>query len=114
MLDCKIFQGELRIGNFVIHPNGKNIIKVIKTGGDQNYFNLKPIPLSMEILQKCGFTFSEDTVFGKKKIYGILGDFTFIYNRIMWNSFIIGHIKYLHQLQNLYYALTEQELTVNI
>lgn len=72
--------------------------------------NIEPIPLTEDILLKCGF----------KKISG-------------WNEFILDdlrcefrcdtmllyypfgvNIKYLHQLQNLYFALTNKELDIKL
>jgi hypothetical protein len=123
---------ELRIGNLVMHYN--DLCTVIgyyddifiaqsfdKIDFKSNVFNLQPIPLTKEWLLKfglieyidfgvkmgtydkmplCGFTYSIHT----KKVM------------IMHKGNSISHwlninIDYVHQLQNLYFALTGEELT---
>jgi TATA-box binding protein (TBP) (component of TFIID and TFIIIB) len=67
-----------------------------------------PIPITEEILLKCGFE--------KGKCYFSLENFDidlkgwFGFNNMVANA----NIKYLHQLQNLYFALTGEELEVNL
>ena len=115
---------ELRIGNYIEY-NGE----IIKLDGSllccyiQNEleFPLKPIPLTEEILLKFGFEKREHKSFfkGKELIY-----FTFTSNKygfLIWNTiqnqwWVLGKISisqpiYVHQLQNLYFALTGEELT---
>jgi hypothetical protein len=72
--------------------------------------DIDPIPLTEEWLLKFGFTEHKTT-----DIYP-----TFAKQMFNWNDgilYIIGygfmnHIKYVHQLQNLYFALTEEELKI--
>jgi hypothetical protein len=81
---------------------------------------LMPIPLTEEILLKCGFR--------KVKVQGV-GSYQYYLN--IWKYYRIsirqdmciylpwlpnnGYAgKYLHQLQNLYFALTQQELEINL
>jgi len=84
---------------------------------------LQPIPLTPEILEKCGF--ENDNVFEKmfkylnKSIYDT-DKLTFrkeegfiCFDGIKYRT-LLKHIIYLHQLQNLYFALTGEELTVNL
>jgi hypothetical protein len=97
--------------------------------------SIESIPITPEVLEKCGFeenmggwylegsinqkTFSsDDRKFGwcmnlsdvdKKDIH-----FRFGYSSVPINDSPARHIKYLHQLQNLYFALTGEELTVNL
>ena len=111
-------KNELRIGNWVncecldfeneciqlenIHPKG-----TIVDGYPYSIKELKPIPLTEEWLLKFGFD----------KI-----DFQFIKNGIKLfpirdlyyrgNFPIKSDIKYVHQLQNLYFALTGEELII--
>lgn len=81
----------------------------------QNLIGLSPIPLTEEILLKCG---------AKKKKYGVMYmsvkgftiEFELIKNNI-YGSYLemIGlDIQYLHELQNLFFALTGKELEVNL
>ena len=100
---------ELRIGNKLQDSNGHYyevdhglISQICVVSGDDFY----GIPLTPEILEKAGFVKS-DGEFGwwlsKKVISGFYYDNTFI-----------TRIKSLHQLQNLYFALTGEELPIEL
>ena len=78
--------------------------------------DLEPIPLTPEILEKCGFKKHE---FGdgylKNKIYYILPmrigfDFCILYSITEHKKINLKYIEYVHQLQNLYFSLTGEEL----
>lgn len=112
---------ELRIGNWVNDESGLHQVEVYDMSG----FKLKPIPLTEEWLKKFGFkkTGKKDI----KKFYGI----GWLYTRSAYQIFIDfcdcavseetndtaifieADIEYVHQLQNLYQALTNQELTID-
>jgi len=70
----------------------------------------KPIPLTEEWLIKFGFVYAEG--------YYVLGDINFSMDRNKkWYLSIDGRwygdkIEYVHQLQNLIFALTGEELTI--
>jgi hypothetical protein len=99
---------ELRIGNYIMVEfqhlpilNGKEI--------DDGHAVIFPIKLNGIVLSKCGFekvNHKDGYIFyhhNKEKIR--------IYsNRTEYRGNFIPHCKYLHQLQNLYFALTEKEL----
>lgn len=70
----------------------------------------EPIPLTEEILLKCGyFKLDNGQIHYVRKGHEIwLCDDMFSCNK---NGVIL---KSLHQLQNLYFALTNEELTVNL
>lgn len=109
---------ELRIGNLVyaevglpsldIHQIKPKDIFDISLGLVRIY----PIPLTEEWLVKAGFVVDGEGDYCK-------GDFCF---RWQFNALTLlldmGHIKpplmHLHQLQNLYFALAGQELTINL
>lgn len=124
---------ELRIGNWVKDRGGKNIridfFEHLQIGYDckfgminsvsddygplhplTEYTNFaKPIPLTPEILEKCGaIVYEFDNGLGnqyriKDRLFVIRdGDI------VDYGSSVI--IKHLHQLQNLYFALTGEEL----
>lgn len=83
---------------------------------------VQPIPLTPEILVKCGFEdWSGDTQYGKFGL--VMNDINIIFaykikekifERVDVDEFSIYHINYIHQLQNLYFALTGEELIINL
>lgn len=118
---------ELRIGNFISH--NKNEVKVFELPylidldeNKEGYLinsiwadEFEPIPLTEEVLKKCGFKYQLDDCY-----FLALGD-----NRYKYGLYYIGfiqlakdivpianfkHVIYLHQLQNLYFTLTGEEL----
>lgn len=125
---------ELRIGNLIQYKTVKNPVEVIGTDFETNYVKIKgsfalidytfePIPITKEWLLRLGFTESESIWKGKKNILGIQisNNETLDYEKAeffiaginghkvvtLWNS-----PKYVHQLQNLYFALTGEELEI--
>lgn len=126
-------QNELRIGNLItFSPSGKAAkanerhvriteIRNKSAIADDNGLALelfyesastKPIPLSAEILEKCKFTCTD---YETRKKYSFEdfeislypnGEFTF-----MWNGQVV-YLKSVHQLQNIFYWLTGEELPV--
>ena len=127
---------ELRIGNWVewVYPNRNNQpnkfqfcqIESIRTslvgvlGSAYGYDQIQPIPLTPEILEKCGFERrnygwiinklkeANDSYFGLFYINDNAGDLSLKLNSAYCPC---AEIKHLHQLQNLYFALTGEELT---
>lgn len=112
-------KNELRIGNYVRDMHSSNSffgkVKALNATrcfyGDFNcgYNDLRPIPLTPEILGNCGFRKDGLTYKSKitlKQFFGENGKhFLFGYENANIDIF------YLHQLQNLYFALTGEELT---
>jgi DNA polymerase III psi subunit len=110
---------ELRIGNKFYLPNGKigtityHEIRLLTISQDKP--NYKPIPLTEEILLKC--CVRKDT---KEFLFKVLDGYNWIEEKngeYLWfiNRFdfhLKAPLKYLHQLQNLYFALTGEELVV--
>ena len=131
---------ELRIGNLVstngkpMNTSDKGVYKVLAIDSKDSFEELKgcvtitcddpryrdvgawcqylePIPLTPELLKKCGFdrplsVYQKDhidVIIDKKRI-GIYPNFL---------SRILIICKYLHQLQNMYYAITGEELEIN-
>ena len=114
---------ELRIGNWVFH-NGKplKITNVLnwcvnmefgEASGDRNdeinIDEISPFPVTKEVLVQCGFEISPWGYVRKS-----LNDFGVILNLRTFSYEVSGNnsvkIQYLHQLQNLYFALTGEEL----
>jgi len=112
---------ELRIGNWInIQGNFKKVLGIDYIHKEHliisdGYYQLdwcEPIPLTEEILLKCGFE-KHITI----DIYP-----TFVFRMININDGIVyvsdlgflNHIKHLHQIQNLYFALTGEELNIEL
>lgn len=106
-----IAPNELRIGNWAIgKPNGNMFMLGDGSAIDHFANESEPIPITPEILEKCGFE--------KGSIYFYFSKFRIVKindsnNWLILLSDTYHHLcklKYLHQLQNLYFALTGEEL----
>jgi len=111
-----ITANELRIG-CIVNFNGK--YKIIKTYDDlsESWLNeYSPIPLNPEILVDCGFEQDISSQYGGYLIAIGEGEKIRIINDEShgWHYPLNGYQRpktnYLHQLQNLYFALTGIEL----
>lgn len=117
---------ELRIGNIVFYnsenDNNEPVRYYCTINGadlrimqdDENYLKShEPVPLTDELLEKCGFKiFPWGYVIKSSNDFGIrLNLKSFVYE-VSGNSAV--KIEYLHQLQNLYFALTGEELEINL
>ena len=72
--------------------------------------NIEPIPLTEEWLIKMGFITDKLNGFDHYK-----GDFEIcLPNYFMWKDSLLNSIKHVHQLQNLYFALTSKELKIKL
>lgn len=111
-------QRELRIGNYLMF--GKQLKKVVEITEDAFYVldkdgttlkntwaDLKPTPLTEEWLLKFGFKYKNGYGFIFKYGYISKQDKYWIYHNIC------KKIDFVHQLQNLYFALTGEELIIN-
>lgn len=117
----------LRIGNYCYCQDDINVIYGITKEGfvqyekDSNVYycgidELKPIELTEEILLKCGFEISTDKEHFFINYYG----FCLVYDGKDYclkmridEPYVVCYSRYLHQLQNLYFALTGEELEIN-
>lgn len=83
------------------------------------FIDIKPIPLTEEILLKCGFEITRQTEH-PNNIWTVYGEeckfeLEHITSFYLYDNKCFGtKVQYLHQLQNLYFALTNTELTVNL
>lgn len=110
---------ELRVGN---HFKWSDLASMGKDYGVTTLNNIKyhkffePIPLTKEILLKCGFEWLEDTLCFADRLHIIEPS----ENGYMFIPFCTNdkdsYIKiiHLHQLQNLYFTLTGEELEINL
>jgi hypothetical protein len=126
---------ELRIGNIIRFDDDSDIVRVdwvlyskelamwfvqwtklSGTGsfpnGDSLLEDFMPIPLSPEILEKVRFEVKDNGSFQVFKY----GDFTFNTNHGWWyyEKRLPKQPKHVHQLQNLIFSLTGEELTINL
>lgn len=120
---------ELRIGNWHFIPGIDRYVQVCaiyKTHfkcQDSNgvvfdesiRINYQPIPLTPEVLEKCGNIYNLNSIQTKggemfvdldSKQLGVCGE-----DSITSGMTYYADCQYLHQLQNLYFALTGEELT---
>lgn len=119
---------DLRIGNWVNKKlyTGKcappELIETkIRSGGFIDFAeDLEPIPLSPEILERCGF---ENGIKRSGLTEIQIKEFSTAMQGVFKGEYavtLIGHVPYqlkkrilyLHQLQNIYFALTGQELEI--
>ncbi|HEY1044972.1 MAG TPA: hypothetical protein VGF79_00940 [Bacteroidia bacterium] len=82
-----------------------------------NADKIEPIPITEEILLKCGFEKKEEI----GKYIGYSNVAISIWHNKVNNTFLVDniskvevYIEHLHQLQNLIYALSGQELEINL
>ena len=105
---------ELRVGNWVNDESGAIPYQIrpqdfLPLALAQNEGKAKPITLTSEILHKAGFK-QNGQFFNIRYL-----DYTFWTNRFSYKGKAIDNdIKYLHQLQNLYFAITGKELNIEL
>lgn len=107
---------ELRIGNYVIGISSdtsmKNIVaEIIVDDLDRIYkksskfWTFKPIPLTPDIW--------DDIVNNNESIHADKSGFVIFKNTYTY-SFMYDDYKNMHDIQNLYYAMLQKELKINI
>jgi hypothetical protein len=88
---------EVKLNGFEVHP-------LTWYGGD-----LQPIPLTEEWFLKFGLIKTKEGII-------LMGCYQIVAHeeswRIILKNGVLSNIKYVHQLQNLYFALTGEELTI--
>jgi len=111
---------ELRLGNYVLSKETQQPQRITGITTENpfidaitfdytDYEDIDPIPVTEEILLKCGFE-KKDAFWFTKDIIKI--ETTLSRGRFKYAGFV--SVKHLHQLQNLYFALTGQELEINL
>ena len=103
---------ELRIGNWI---NGfEGIPVMVNKNTIWNWDEtIEPIPITEEWLEMFGFEWDKARMIFTEQIYSIerLSDGGMFFNYDTQHE--IAKIKYVHQLQNLYFALTNTELKLS-
>jgi hypothetical protein len=112
---------ELRVGNYVDTEDGVFMVAEIHKN-DIIMMNdlfwardfVKPIPLTEEWLLKFGLNSSDYITLEKNEciLLDIHQDTVWIGDKEAFEYAAGIHIQHVHQLQNLYYALTNEELTI--
>jgi len=98
---------ELRIGNCVFNNKQIQVNSQHIKWFDEGLYHLLPMPLTEEWLLKFGFAY--DGFCWSFKLHQIRLIVGSPYPYWIDSSYICD-IEYVHQLQNLYFALTQQEL----
>lgn len=112
-----IDEKELRTGNIVEKDGGEYVADWVTIKMSHNY---NPIPLTSEILLKADFRLQKE---GEYYLEYQNDLFIVVNNKMVVNLVFdvaeyieepYDHIKYVHQLQNLYYSLTGEELNIKL
>jgi hypothetical protein len=115
-----IYDTQLKISKERTNSNGMSSIviyksEVVEVIKEVEYHDLDPIILTPQILLKCGFrNFIRDEWIVSHSNGHADFDFTAEGLRLRHPTPSRLPIKYLHQLQNFYFALTGEELEVNL
>lgn len=119
---------EIRIGNLFTHANENGtfniVVKEILERGINTHFNngtwfiglnnINPIPLTEEILLKAGFEKDTGEFYLYKDITVRKTYFSDDFWRFVFKHQRIKDIKYLHDLQNTIFALTGEEIKIEL
>ena len=121
----KLEAKDLRIGNLVM-DNAK--VKIVTSGMISNwdiikkdYGGYKPIPLTEEWLLRFGFGMMNKSYFSiPSRTRTNNSPYSLIYTKdlngdwyILINESVRFYLEHVHTLQNLYFSLTQEELTLN-
>jgi len=113
---------EARAGNLVMYDNRLFQIESISRSlpclntdefgiGVVDWNNIQPISLTPEILEKCGFVMHKTSQLWRTYNFYLhhylVSDNEYCFK---YSDFTSSSIQYLHQLQNLYFALCGEEL----
>lgn len=120
---------ELRVGNYIEieqYNHIRNIVRICSGSEIDQVIKLRPapIPLTPEILEKCGFALNSvdqlsieiNSMDRHLELNAeVNGNYFFSINQVHefgeQSNVTLNYTNYLHQLQNLYFALTNSELT---
>lgn len=120
---------EIRAGNWVIKNTGKDantqpVFEYKAIAFDEYYYTFAkvwfPIKITPAILGECGFKHEFGDWYINRQVEDIDDGLPFLRYRHDDSCWYLGKIKllsqpvYLHQLQNLFYALSNEELNVHL
>lgn len=112
---------DLRIGNIVFSKISGGLIMVQYIPIDIDMDNYGAVKLTEDVLVKLGFEEVYNSEFTHK--FELTQDVSFEYRFEKFNNAsgmtgltyygrLLGNIRFVHQLQNLYFAITNEELTI--
>ena len=122
MIDAK----ELRIGNYILSDESSvEVSSYCEFNGIETTANFEgncnskitPIELTHEILLKCGFEKNYRIDSGEyNECFSIFSFALMVRHNSFFVDWIGGNteVKYLHQLQNIFYCLCGEELEINL
>lgn len=121
-LGNKIYLDDLDISTGKWHPKiidvGYRDIFNLINGNDMVKHAYQAIPITEEILLKCGLRKESDYIFvmpnGSYRLWGFVWTMQQYELAIEWIDIHSKSIKYFHQLQNFYFSLTQEELTFKL
>ena len=111
---------EFRIGNLLQENNTKEIIEVLKLSKDELFLSgnfkrewqAEPIPLTEEWLLKFGLIYNDENYWELVGAHiSLEWDGMKDWDILCMDEWLMS-LKYVHQLQNLYFALTGSELSI--
>lgn len=124
---------ELRINNWVNHSNSAIWIDEVKNTPIRvdidvlsNIQYYEPIPLSPSILEKCGFVVFENKSnidgvecrleIDHKTMFTSCGKINggLVVMGLCGGNYFMKNIEFLHDLQNVYYSITQTELNIKL
>jgi len=110
---------DIRIGNY-IDVNGIAQVRGVTNGGvwirNKAFviMDFKGIPLTPEILDKCGFEQDGEVIFNLPNTPAMVFCKDGIVDLYLYGHPIKKDIKYLHKLQNIIYENIDTELTITL
>lgn len=105
---------ELRIGNWVNSAFKYTRVNTIVLKNLEDGVKFLPIPLTEEILLKCGFEYNKHYDSYVKETDRASEFIIRAKDFVMCDIDLIVKLRHLHQLQNLYFALTGEELNIEL
>jgi hypothetical protein len=128
---------ELRLGNYILHKVNNRITMVkcsvehfnLLSSGDSS--TMFPVQLKATVLEQCGFIENKDYALlptaheyfltipvsgnNKNEIVAYIKSNNECFCRAIVNGLVVSNsVYYLHQLQNLYYSLTGNEMEIKV
>jgi len=123
-----IRENELRVGNWVQFRHTETPVRItlgdfVREYNDEHLEDYEPIPLTEEWLLKFGFEnkghgFSDNIYYKQEELLNwghrvIMSNTGIVLQHGFMNQWSeLTSVEYVHQLQNLFHALTGEELTI--